>query len=358
MLKIQKKLRSLCQLGACLLLFGCGGSGDSEPPKPAISSNQTLSMAIDTPNSSVAFTSQELDDAVALAKGAGVRAVIATYTWSSLEATPGQIDVSSLQSALTYYHQQGLQVLIGIQVINTVKREVPSDLAAVPFDDPQFIARFHTLLDAVHGALSGGEKYISIGNEVDVYLQAQPTEWPAYTSFYADTVSYLHMHSPSLSVGVTTTFGGFSGDSTAAVQSLNASSDVVILTYYPLQGDSQGAPVTSPTTDIPRMVSLAGGKPVVLQEAGYPSGALNGSSEAAQQQFVTDLFQAWHTAGDGLPFLSYFLLYDFDATTCNELGTYYGVTDPAFLSYLCTLGLRHADGSVKPAWDAFVNAAP
>jgi hypothetical protein len=348
----------LWQLGACAMLMSCGGSGGSAPPAPpSTPSSQVIAMSINTPNSSVPFTAQELDDAVALAQGAGVRGVIATYTWSSLESTPGHIDVTSIQSGLDYYHQKGLQVLLGIQVINTVKREVPSDLETVPFDDPQFISRFHTLLDAVRGALSGTERYISIGNEVDVYLQAQPNEWATYTSFYEDAVSYLHTNSPSLLVGVTTTFAGYSTSSTPEVHALNGPSDVIILTYYPLQGDSQVLPASSPTTDIPLMLKLSGGKPVVLQEAGYPSGTPNGSSEASQQQFVTNLFQAWHDAGSDLPFLSYFLLYDFDQPTCTALGTYYGSADPAFLSYLCTLGLRHSDGTAKPAWDTFVTDA-
>lgn len=345
---------ALLQAGICASLFGCGGSGASAPP-PAF--NQLVAMSINTPNSSGPFTAQELDDAVALAQGAGVHGVIATYTWSDLESTPGQIDASAIQSGLSYYHQKGLQVLLGIQVINTVKREVPSDLETVPFDDPQFISRFHALLDAVRGALSGTERYISIGNEVDAYLRAQPNEWAPYTSFYEDAVSYLHTHSPGLLVGVTTTFAGYSAASTAAVHTLNGPSDVIILTYYPLEGDAQVQPASSPSTDIPLMVSLADGKPVVLQEAGYPSGTLNASSEASQQQFVTDLFQAWRAAGNAVPFLSYFLLYDFDQPTCNALGTYYGSADPAFLSYLCTLGLHHSDGTAKPAWSAFVTAA-
>ena len=358
MLRCARGLRSLWPLATCMALLSCGGSdGSASSTPPPSTANQTLSMAIDTPNSSQPFTAQELDDAITLAQGAGVHAVIATYTWSSLEPTPGNIDVSSLKSALDYYNQKGFQILVGIQVINTVKREVPTDLAAVAFDDPQFIARFHTLLDAVSGVFSGAERYISIGNEVDVYLSSQPAEWATYKTFYTDAVSYLHTQSPTLLVGVTATFGGFSGDSNAELQSLNAPSDVTILTYYPLQGDSQGLPSSSPTTDIPRMLSLAGSKPVVLQEAGYPSGTLNGSSEAAQQEFVTDLFQAWRAAGDRMPFLSYFLLYDFDSTTCNDLGTYYGSSDPAFLSYLCTLGLRHSDGTPKPAWNTFVTAA-
>jgi hypothetical protein len=105
------------------------------------------------------------------------------------------------------------------------------------------------------------------------------------------------------------------------------------------------------------MVSLAGDKPVVLQEAGYPSGSLNGSSEAAEAAFVTDLFQAWRNAGNSMPFLSYFLLYDLDTTTCADHGVYYGSADPAFLSNLCSLGLRRSDGTAKAAWSAFVTAA-
>jgi hypothetical protein len=347
-------LRTLWTFSLSTLLLGCGGSFSE--PSPSSNLGQVVAMSINTPNSSVPPTIQALDAAVGLAQGANVRGVIATYTWSSLEPTPGQVDVSSLKSGLSYYHQKGLQILLGIQVINTVKREVPTDLENTAFDDPQFISRFHSLLDAVRGALSGGEQYISVGNEVDVYL-AQTNEWAAYTSFYQDAISYLHAKSPGLKVGVTATFSGYSGNVSSEVNALNGQSDVIILTYYPLQGDSQVLAPTSPLTDLPQMLDLAGGKPIVLQEAGYPSGALNGSSETFQQEFVTNLFKAWRGAGNRLPFLSYFLLYDFDTSTCNALGAYYGSADPAFLSYLCTLGLRNADGSEKLAWGAFVSAA-
>jgi hypothetical protein len=342
---------SVWALAMGALLGGCGGgSGDSGASPP-----QVVAMSIDTPNSSAA-TIQQLDAATALAQGVGVRGVLVTYTWSSLEPSAGQIDVSRLQSELAYYHQKGLEIFLGIQVINTVKREVPPDLEAVAFDDPVFIARFHTLLDAVHGALSGGEKYVSIGNEVDVYLQAHSAEWLPYTNFYEDALDQIHAQSPGLLVGVTSTFEGYSTQSSGAVHTLNQQSDVVMLTYYPLQGGAQVRAPTSPVTDVPVMLSLADEKPVVLQEAGYPSGALNGSSEASEAAFVTSLLQARRTAGVRMPFLSYFLLYDFDATTCSAFGVYYGASDPTFLSFLCSLGLRRADGTEKLAWAAFADA--
>jgi hypothetical protein len=334
------------------LLAGCGSGPSVVPP----TSSQVLSVSLDTPNSSMP-TQQGFDTATGLAVGAGARAVALTYTWSTLEPSSGAIDVSPIQDAVPYFQSQGLQIYLGIQVINTVKREVPPDLETTSFDDPQLISRFHALLDAIRGVLPQDVLYISIGNEVDVYLQNNPSQWPAYQAFYEDAVSYLHQTMPSVKVGVTSTWGGLGGSATSEVLELNTKSDVMILTYYPLEGDSQVLPSNSPLTDFPRMVALAGSKPVVMQEVGYPSGTLNASSEQAEAEFVTSAIQAWRAEGNQMPFFNYFILYDFDQPTCAALDTYYGASDPAFTSYLCTLGLRHSDGSPKAAWNAFVTAA-
>jgi hypothetical protein len=59
-----------------------------------------------------------------------------------------------------------------------------------------------------------------------------------------------------------------------------------------------------------------------------------------------------------MPFLNYFALHDFTPTFCSSLAQYYGdPNDPAFAAYLCTLGLRHDDGTVKPAWQTLVDSA-
>ena len=335
------------------LLLSCGG----EKSTPSTPTNQLLSILLDTPNSS-APTQAGIDAATSLALGTGAEAVVLTYTWSSLEAQPGQIDLSVMRSSLSYFHGKGLKCYLGIQVINTVKREVPPDLAITAFNDPVFIARFHALLDAIRPLLTSNDLYLSIGNEVDVYLQANPAEWSTYLAFYDATVQYVHQTTPNIQVGVTTTFGGYSRESVQQVHALNSSSDVVLLTYYPLGTGTQVGSANSPTADLPHMLSLADGKSVVLQEAGYPSGTLNASSEQLQAQFVTSLIAAWRTAGNRMPLLNYFILYDFDAKTCADLDVYYGLQgDSAFISYLCTLGLRRSDGTEKPAWGAFVSAS-
>jgi hypothetical protein len=131
----------------------------------------------------------------------------------------------------------------------------------------------------------------------------------------------------------------------------------VIYTYYPLHGNFQVDSPQSPRADFPTMLTLAGGKPVVLQEVGFPSDPLNGSSEALEAEFVSSALTAWRAAGAGMPFLSYFLEHDFDADTCELLLLYYELPNKAFKAYLCSLGLRRTDGSAKPAWDRFVAGA-
>jgi Tol biopolymer transport system component len=51
--------------------------------------------------------------------------------------------------------------------------------------------------------LFGDIAYISVGNEVGVYLTTA-NAWPAYTAFYNDAVAYIHAKAPAMRVGVTT----------------------------------------------------------------------------------------------------------------------------------------------------------
>ncbi len=54
-----------------------------------------------------------------------------------------------------------------------------------------------------------------------------------------------------------------------------------------------------------------------------------------------------------MPFVSLFLLHDLPPQLCADLSLYYGLPNqPTFTSFLCTQGLRRADGTPRPAWDA------
>jgi hypothetical protein len=140
---------------------------------------------------------------------------------------------------------------------------------------------------------------------------------------------------------------------------LNTRSDVIMLTYYPIGPDLQVDAPTIARTAFPAILAAAGAKPVVIQELGYPASPLLGSSDAMQADFFADAIDQWSQIdGSRMPFVNLFLLHDFTPEECDAFGEYYGIPNNAqFEAYLCTLGLRHADGTPRPAWTSVVTAA-
>jgi hypothetical protein len=132
-----------------------------------------------------------------------------------------------------------------------------------------------------------------------------------------------------------------------------------MFTLYPFRLDSfEVSPPDVSGVVFDNMLVLAGDKPLVLQELGYPSSPANGSSEAMQAAFFTDAIAAWRARRTRMPFVSLFLLHDLTAEQCADFGVYYNLPNqPTFISFLCSLGLRRTDGTPKPAWNAVRTAA-
>jgi hypothetical protein len=218
--------------------------------------------------------------------------------------------------------------------------------------------RFHVLIDALAAALPGKITYLSIGNEVDGYLQSTG-QWTAYRAFYEDALDYAHMKLPGVRVGVTGGYEGVVGALHTQMAALNTRSDVIMLTYYPIGADFHVNVPTITRTAFPAMLAAAGRKPVIIQELGYPASPLLGSSDEMQAVFFSDAIDQWSQIdGSRMPFVNLFLLHDFTREECDAFGDYYGIPNNAqFEAYLCTLGLRLADGTPRPAWQAVVDAA-
>lgn len=349
-----------------LLLVSCGQEAGPSlkptPPPPSPSAARTPGsgprvLAISVfPRSDPQAQSEDVVNAFSLAQGAGARGMLLNSTWRALEPAPGKFDLAELASNIKDARARFPAVLLGIQTVNTTAKEAPIDLANAPFDSAKMKARFRALIDALRPHLTQRVAYLSLGNEVDVYLAAH-NEWSAYKSFYQDAVGYVHAVAPGVKVGVTATFGG-AQERASKVTDLNTASDVVILTYYPLGSRFVPRPPSAAATDIPQMVAMAAGRPVVLQEVGYPTSTQLASSEAAQAEFVRQVFAGWKAVGGSIPFLNFFLLHDYPQRTCDEFSRYYGMPNDGNLkAYLCSLGLRRTNGTPKPGWEVLVKEA-
>lgn len=300
-----------------------------------------------------------------LAYSAGARGQMSTWTWKALEPVAGKHDAKSLadlDAAIVNAERHGMVQYIGIQLINTTVLEVPAGLERLPFDDVTMQIRFKALLDRVVTPNRGRIRYLSIGNEVDAYLRTHPADWPRYKAFFARMAAYARSLDPALQVGVTGTADGALSQSTAELRDLDAAADVVILTYYPLGFSTQGkVTVRDPAVvagDFAAMLAFAAAKPLVLQEVGYPAAASTGSSPARQARFFSNVFAAWRENSGRMPFVNLFLLHDFTSRMCTDFARYYGASGSAnFSDFLCTLGLREANGTPRPAWQTVVDEA-
>jgi len=144
------------------------------------------------------------------------------------------------------------------------------------------------------------------------------------------------------------------------VAPLLQNADFLGITYYPLRADFTARPVTDVRADVDALVALYPSTPIFFREAGYPSSADLGSSPDQQAAFVTELFRAWDAHEARIPVLTFFTMNEYSPQALTQLAQYYGSSDPKFLAYLGTLGLRTyapGTGTNKPAWDALTRGA-
>lgn len=335
---------------------GCGGGSGGGPPAavaPSIPAGGVLSI---TPNTSniPPRSGPEILAAIQSTYDAGARGFYAAYRWSELEPQPGQFELAEVVNGLNVARSLGFtRVFLSIHLINTTKKETPSELLGVAWDAPQMQQRFRALLDRVLPLLGDEVRWFGIGNEVDAWLGPR-NEWTQYRTFFEQARTHVRAAKPAMQVGVATILDSARGLRRSEVQALNALADVAIFTYYGNDNAFNALPPSAATQALNDMVTLAAGKPVVVQEFGQSSSTVNSGSEALQAEFIAQGLATWSAiGGTAMPFFSVFALHDFPPALCDELLVYYetGPNTP-FREYLCNLGLRRQGGAEKPAMTA------
>jgi len=284
----------------------------------------------------------------------GLKLVYTNAKWSNLEPRPGQYNLKNMD--FKNFETLGFKVLLTIQTIDTPHRTLPSDLMDVPFDSPVMQARFDALLKAIAAKLRPNVCWVSLGNEVDVYLSKHESELEPYAKFVERGRDVLRLQCPQLAVGVTTTNGG-ARDRPGIAARLNRKMDVVCMNYYPLEASWRARPVFGLDADFALMIQTAGTKPLLLQEYGCPADP-SISSEDLQAAYVDGLFRNLKKYGDRVAGANWFLYCDFNSAFVNELIGYYlkgskYVETPNFRAYLSSMGLKRANGTARKSWEVF-----
>lgn len=285
---------------------------------------------------------------------AGAKGAQINVPWSALNPTGSTYSLSALQnpySGLVTLVQDGYEaILLNIPIIAITTRAMPSDIASLDFADPLVKQRVYALINQLLGVLPDQVRYVSFGNEVDTYFASHPTEWGSYMNLVNNAKTYLKASRPGIQVGVTTTFDGATVRSKDQIQKLNEQMDVVILTYYPIDGITfKPRNPDTVSADVDAMVEISGDKSVVIQEWGYPSSSVLGSSEYSQAEFIFNSFTELENQGKAkFPFVSFFKYRDWNGAYVQTF-TARNPGDP-FFEFMSSLGLKRNDGTSKEAF--------
>ena len=362
--KNRSRTSNCCQRGSQLTLLALvtclclAGSAYAQQAK--VGRNQKIALPKGKRILSISITEPEdndFDGAISLAKAAGLQATSLSLAWDDLEIAPGvfQPPIDWLAIANAYYPTQKIALCLEINPIDTVALRLPPDLIGRAFDDPLVVTRYKALLDYVFASIPKLSLVsFSIGNEVDVYFGNDALAWQAYANFFTQVADYARSFRPRLAVGAKLTYSGLMGSNSTLAAPLVDAGDGVFVTYYPLNPDFT---VQSPTVVMPQIGKLVAAYPtrlIYFLEIGYPSGAGCGSSDAKQAQFIRRSFKAWDAHAEAIRLMEFTWMHDISQTAVDTYELYYGISNPAFLSYLGTLGLRTytGSGSAKPAWNA------
>ncbi|MDX2267562.1 MAG: hypothetical protein NW208_05615 [Bryobacter sp.] len=283
----------------------------------------------------------------------GVNFVVSNGKWNELEPSRGQYKLDPIRFQVYEAQKHNLQVAYTLRLIDTVARTMPKDLERRRWSDPEIERRLMSLLEAIAPEFKDRVKWFMFGNEIDGYFGRNPKELEEFTALYDKVARKIKQLVPGIQVSSTIMFGGIESLNTSMAP-LNDRFDFLAITYYPIRGDFTMKDPSIVKNDFGLMRKAAAGRSVVLQEIGYASDALNGSSPEKQAAFLRNVFAEVRANRDLIAAGSYFMLADFSDQFTRDLANFYGIKGyKIFDSFLQTNGLFDKQGRAKPAWRVF-----
>lgn len=377
-----KKLTAFFVLSfLCLIYVNCAGKSSSSAEGGGTTGGLATCSYTAAAKGSRQFGMDILDEAATGGYNGNVaklKQLKGTYqtlhlTWTAIETTAGSgttsgtlVDpFSALATFNGYALSDGIKLSLTIRPIDTTGKTVPSDLAALDFNNADVIARFKKVIDFALTKIDRANMInLLIGNEIDDFNPgADANFWVEYAQFLQNIRTYVNTTYPGLPVGFTATAGGYIDGTKTTPDGWNARSvlqtiaglvDVAGVTYYPL-ALSPALVMKDPSvvaSDFATLVAqVPSGTTIHIQEIGYATSATVNGTETKQAEFFCEVLHAWDTHATRIPRMAALRLNDITRTKAESMAGSYSSTNENFIEYLRTLGVHQQSGATKQAFD-------
>ncbi len=304
-------------------------------------------------------------DAVLTALAAGADALVLERAWSDFDKQGGEgleDPWEQLDAVCRLMAEQRRGVLLSIKTVDARLDMRPSSITGSSWAQPATRQAMREVIDKVYATCGDELLYLSLGLEVDQFLKSHPLQLPQFVQFALDATDYARNHAArpvSLQTGWTWTVETWLADGgTNESDVLVAASDVVMLSYTPLDAQHHALPPSTASSDLAAIAAKIVAHPIVIQRASYPSDELIGGSESNQAMFVETVLAWVGSNRDRFAFVGVGPLHDPVPMECVQYATSQGMAGSAELfAAWCSVGLRRRDGSGKPAFDSFLAGA-
>ena len=273
--------------------------------------------------------------------------------WADIERVQGIYTTDDL--AFELKETAPLRVAFVLRIVTAGSRNMPAAYAGLGWDSPQMIDRVTRLIEAIAPVVGKRPWSYAVGNEIDTYFASRPQEIAAYARLLQQIKPRVQALHPGAMF--TTSFQAEAAPQLRTLYApIVAALDSVSFNYYPLTPDYVVRPPSVVPGELRAMADAAAPKPLYLQEIGYPTSTVLGSSPAAQAEFVRLAFETVRSLGPTRVLgATYLFQADFPEWVVELIaGAYNAGSHQKFREYIRTLGLRDDRDRPKPAWTEFV----
>jgi hypothetical protein len=355
------RIRTICGIGIALLAIGCTQKSGPTKPKPT---DPPLYGAQVVPR-----VSEQVDpllvDAYQALDVDGNQIGHFALSWAEVEQGPIARNWSTFDPHVEQARRHGMKLSIVLEFVHGEEGEAPAWRWPVfpDWDDPNLRTGLAAFLRELAFRADGMVAYLWLGEGIDRHAALYAGNDAQIAAFYAAIADSARAAFPNAAIGtmISPRLLGEDGKE-SLIRGILGSLDLIGLS---LSTEGSGAAPPAPEAALVAMETAInpwlGGRFAIL-EAGYPSDASLGSSEAAQADFLARTGAWLFDRPSNLELFCWAGIHDPAAHIAAEFALRRFPNDPAgqtaYAARLASIAMRRLDGSPKLGRQAWIEAHP